>query len=504
MLTFREIAPRRYSNPLLEAIPSPVRFVHQMPDNLDDFARQPLMDHPQSFSGPVLIKADINNDGFEDVFVGGGSGQASMLYMQASDGSFAPSRQPAFATDAGSHDVDAYFFDANADGWIDLYVGSGGYDNFDSTDPALQDRLYINTNGRFDKEADALPEMRTSTGAVAVHDVNGDGLPDVFVGGGVVPGRYPETPVSYLLVNDGEGRFIDRTDEIAPELRSIGMVRDAEWYDLDTSGNEELVIVGHWMPISVFSLSANSLENVTDQYFATPHSGLWNTVHIEDLNGDDTPDLIAGNLGLNTQVHATRDEPATLYFADFDNNGTVDPIFAYSIGGGEYPFPLLEPLREQVPALASPFPNHASYATVQAADLFSAIPDDRLSSLHASTLETALFRGQANGTLKRISLPLHAQVSPVYAIHAMDYNGDGLKDVLLLGNTPDGQLRLGKYDASYGLLLEGKGQGDFGYVPQWESGLNLKGSVRSLLVMNDTLMFGVNRGEIRAYRRPRR
>ncbi|MGI9174204.1 MAG: VCBS repeat-containing protein, partial [Rhodothermales bacterium] len=324
---------------VFEEVSSPIEFEHQMAGEIDDFRRQPLLENPKSSLGPTLAKADVNGDGLADMYVGGGNGQASQLYLQQENGSFASTAQPAFESDRESHDVAAAFFDYNKDGHLDLYVASGGYSSFAPDDAALQDRLYAGDGqGRFTKEPDVLPEMLTSTGAVAAADINGDSWPDLFVGGYVIPGRYPEPPRSYILINDGQGRFEDRTSEVGPALARIGMVSDAEWHDLNGDDAEELVVAGQWMPILVFENTGGRLSDQTETYFAERYSGLWNTLLIDDLNQDGLPDLVAGNLGLNSQLKASADEPAELYYADFRGDGGIYPVLNFYIQGVSYPY----------------------------------------------------------------------------------------------------------------------------------------------------------------------
>ncbi len=487
--------------PVFEAVASPIDFEHRMAGTIDDFRRQPLMVNPKSFSGPALAKADVNGDGRTDVFAGGGSSQASTLYLQQPDGGFAAAAQPALDADKESNDVDAVFFDYNGDGHLDLYVASGGYDYFAPEDAALQDRLYVNDGtGTLARSEQALPVMRTSTGAVAATDINGDGAIDLFVGGHGVPGRYPERPRSYVLINDGQGRFEDRTAERGPELQRLGMVSDACWHDLNGDGTSELIVAGAWMPIRVFANSEGRLSDVTGRYFERPYSGLWNRIMVKDVNGDELPDLLAGNLGLNAQIKASADRPAELYYADFNRDGTVDPILTFYIQGTRYPFVTLDELREQVPQVAARFSSYEAYAEATLEEIFTPEELEQAQKLEARWLETALFLGREDGPFEQRALPIEAQFAPVFAFHALDYNEDGHEDLILSGNINEARIRLGKYDANYGVLLKGDGSGAFEYVPQHESGLDVQGDVRSMLEVNDRLLFGVNRRSIEAYR----
>ncbi|MFD3004075.1 FG-GAP repeat domain-containing protein, partial [Pontibacter toksunensis] len=235
------------------------------------------------------------------------------------------------------------------DGKQDLYVVSGGYHDFAPEDALLQDRLYLNDGkGNFTKAADALPKMLTSTSSASASDINGDGHLDLFVGGRVIPGRYPEIPRSYVLLNDGSGRFKDATASVAPALQNIGMVSDAAWHDLDGDQKPELIVVGEWMPVIVFRNTNGKLADATDAFFDKKYRGWWNKLLIEDFNQDGKPDLVIGNLGLNSQVKASDNQLAELYYKDFDDNGSVDPILTFYIQGKSYPYVTRDELQEQV------------------------------------------------------------------------------------------------------------------------------------------------------------
>ena len=487
-------------DPYFEQITTPISFSHQMPSGLDDYARQPLLVLPLSDVGPALEKADVNGDGLDDVFVGGGIGQESALFVQDEEGRFDRSNQASFAGHRASQDVSALFFDSDNDGDQDLYVVSGGYADFNEDDEVLQDRLYRNDGqGRFTYAQSALPEMRTSTSVVAASDINQDGYMDLFVGGYVVPGRFPESPTSYMLINNGAGEFVDQTEDVAPGLLQPGMVTDAAWADLNGDGREELLVVGQWMPVQVYEWSADMLVDATDTYFDQQYKGLWNTLFVEDVNRDGIVDLVAGNLGVNGQFKASPEEPAVLYSADFDNNGTVDPMLAYSINGVLYPHATLDELQSQLPLLGSSFTSHTAYGQVS---MNALLPSDILEGadvFELTELETSLFIGQQDGRFLKSSLPVEAQFAPVYHIASgpLD-NNDGYRALILAGNSAEGSIRLGKHDASYGVVLKGAKDG-FAVVSVPESGLRISQSVRNMIQLKDKFIFGVHSGELTTY-----
>lgn len=486
--------------PLFKEVKSPVKFTHH-PVSTNDFKRQPLLINPLSFSGPCLAKADVNGDGLEDIFAGGTKGQAGVLFLQQKNGQFAAHKGTTFEADKESEDTDALFFDANKDGKPDLYVASGGYGDFLPDDPLLQDRLYLNNGqGNFTRSSASLPQILSSTACVRSADVNADGFPDLFLGSRVIPGRYPETPKSYLLVNNGSGDFKDMTTTIAPDLQNLGLVSDAAWHDLNGDGSEELLVVGEWMPLKVFKNSQGRLTDDTQTYFSKDYSGWWNTLWIGDLNNDGKPDIVAGNHGLNSQAKASEHEPAELFFKDFDNNGSTDPIFSFYIQGKSYPYVTRDELLDQISMMRTRFTSYESYSGAGLNNIFTPEELKGAEQLSARHLSTTYFENSSAGKFTEKELPAEAQLSPVFAIQELDYNQDGNPDLLLCGNITQARLRFGKYDANYGVLLEGNGKGEFTYVPQNKSGFLLKGDVRSIISVNNTLLFGINQQEIKAYK----
>ena len=484
---------------IFKEIPSPIQFENQnIPIN--DFKRQSLLLYQPSHSGPCMVKGDINNDGLDDVFIGGSSGQSAVLFIQLDNQNFTKKTVTEFENDKLSEDSDAVIFDANNDGFEDVYVVSGGYHNFDQEDPLLQDRLYLGDGtGNFTKNENSLPKMHTSTGSVAANDINGDGFLDLFVGGRLIPGRYPETPQSYLLINDGKGNFTNQIGKIAPELENLGMVTDALWADMNNDNSKDLIVVGEWMPLSIFIYKNGTLKNETVNYFENPLSGWWNTLEVEDFNNDGKLDIIVGNMGTNTQFSASSSEPTEMYFSDFDNNGSVDPIFCYYIQGKSYPYLTRDELLGQLAGLRSKFTSYKSYADATLTDIFSSDELKNANKLLANHLQTTLFLSNSQNKFMASPLPVQSQYSPVYSIAISDFDSDGNKDMILMGNNHNFKLRLGKFDANFGTLLLGDGKGGFQYVNQIKSGLDIRGAVKSSVIIGNQLLLGINKMPIRAY-----
>ena len=467
--------------------------------SINDFNKQLLLISQFSYHGPCITKYDLNKDGLEDVLIGGAAGEPTRIFMQQKSGSFLLKNISVFEQDKKYADADIAVFDANGDGHPDIYVASGGYNNLTESDTLVQDRLYLNDGKNNFNKSNGLPDIRSSKSCVRIQDINADGFPDIFVAGRVVPGRYPETPKSYILINDGKGNFSDQTQKICPEIFKLGMVTDAVWIDLDMDKKNELVIVGEWMPVTVFRLENGKLVNRTDQYFDKLYSGWWNTITVGDFNSDNRPDLIIGNMGMNTQFKASEKEPLEMYYKDFDNNGSVDPIFCFYIQHKRYPYITRDELVGQLPMLRKRFSSFSSYADITMEELFQQNELKDARHLIADDMSTTCFISNQTGKFKAITLPVEAQYAPVFTILPMDFNGDGNTDLLLCGNNSHTKIRLGKFDANYGILLEGNGKGSFRYIKQSESGLNIWGDVRSCIQIKEKIYIGINNKKLSAY-----
>jgi hypothetical protein len=466
---------------------------------VNDFKRQSLLFDQPSYFGPCLVKGDLNGDGQEDVYAGGHGNVKPQVYLQVRPGQFEPKAQPAFKA-LSYEDADAAIFDANGDGKNDLYVAQGGYGSLEQNDPQLQDRLYLNNGTGTLVESMTLPKTLASKGCVVTGDLNGDSFPDLFVGGRIVPGRYPETPLSFLLLNDGKGNFTDVTDTFAPELRKFGMITTAAIRDLNGDGHNELVVAGEWLPISVFEFANQNLRNATGKYFDSVTKGWWNKVVVADLNNDSIPDIVAGNMGTNNQLHATADKPVEMYAGDFDKNGSIDPLLTYYIQNKSFPFVTRDELLEQLAPMRKRFTTYNAFADATLDNILSAEDKRNAQYLVATEMKTLLFLGTRHGKFTKVSLPAQAQFSPVYAIAIGDYNRDTHADLLLAGNDVHTKIRIGNSDANYGQVFLGDGRGNFRYIDQTISGLNIKGEVRSVLRLNDLILVGIGGQNIQSFK----
>ena len=454
-------------------------FVHRE-NEFADFDRERLVPKMLSTEGPYLAVADVNADGLSDLFIGGAKEQAGELMVQRPDGKFVSTNKALFEQDAVSEDLGAVFLDANGDGAPDLYVVSGGSE-FSEMAPALQDRLYLNDGrGNFRKAGNNLPAEDISGSRVTAADFDGDGDIDLFVAGRVVLGQYGIDPPSMLLKNDGRGRFTNVIAQAAPDLERIGMVTDALWIDVDGDNRLDLVVVGEWMPITIFRNKGNGRLERMNVRGLEKSNGWWNRIVAGDFTGDGRTDFVVGNLGLNARLQARENEPVTMYVKDFGGNGFLEQIVCYYNNGRLYPLALRDDLIRSLPYLRPRYVNYKDYARQSVTDIFS--PNELADAVvkRSYTFATSLARNNGDGSFTLVPLPREAQLAPVYGMLADDFDHDGKLDLLLAGNFDGVKPEIGQLSASYGLFLRGGENGKFTPLPASKSGFLVPGQARDI------------------------
>ena len=444
-----------------------------------DFYRESLMPFLVSSEGPKVAVADVNGDGLEDMYVGGAKWQIASLYLQKTGGKFQLSPQPDFRADSTFEDIEATFFDANKDGFVDLYVVSGG-NEFYGDMPQLFDRLYINDGkGNFKREPNALPPMFDNKSCVKPFDIDSDGDLDLFVGGRVVGFQYGIAPRSYILINDGRGHFSDKTNLIAPGLKNIGMVTDAVWADIDGDKQKDLIVVGDWMPVTVLLNKKGILGIDKSGRYNTP-SGFWQCISAADFDQDGDVDLVVGNLGSNNKFKKRADSHLKMWVKDFDNNQGLEQVLSYNVGDSWFPVAFKDELGKRIPSIINKrFTDYKTFAGKTIDEIFKPeeLKDARL--LEVDKFESIYLENNGGGFVVH-DLPKEAQVSKIFTWAIADINHDGKPDLLGGGNYWGVSTYQGRYDSSYGLVLVNKGKGSFESLSPIDTGFLLEGEVRDI------------------------
>ena len=446
-------------------------------DRANDFKIQGLLPQQYSFQGPSLASGDVNGDGLEDIYLCGAANQGGILLFQDKNGNFNKVNKVDFEKNKAAEEIDAVFFDADADGDVDLYVVTGAYNQAKNV-PILKDLYYRNDGkGHFIQDKEALPDLRYCGSKAVVLDMEGDGDLDLFVPSRLIPGDYPSKPKHALLLNDGKGYFTNKIEEFAPKLNQAGLITDAKWIDLEGDGKNELITVGEWMPVQAWQIKNNQL--VPGKTIGK--KGFWHCIEAFDANGDGLTDLIAGNKGLNTQLKA----PVTLFYDDFDANGTKDPIMGYSYNNKLYPMASRDDLLSQLPGFKKRFITYEAYAKTSFNDLLTDKQRKNAQYYEVETLETQLFLNNGKGQFTIGKLPIEAQYSTVSAIISGDWNKDGNVDIILAGNDSYQRVKFGKMDANKGQVFLGNGNGTFRYLSQSKSNLNISGDTRIIYYLQN-------------------
>ena len=440
-------------------------------DEYIDYKATPTLPQKYSQAGPGLTIGDINQDGLDDVLLCGAARRGTTIFVQQKNGTFKKDSLGA----KPQEDMSMLLFDADGDNDLDLYCVSGSTE-FGALPDAYQDRFYRNNGKKFVEDTTAVPKENASGSTVVASDFDKDGDLDLFVGGRIVPGHYPEAPQSFLLQNDGKGNFTDVTKSVAPLLERVGMVTGALWTDFDNDGWTDLTIVGEWMPVSFYKNNQGKAFSKTFE----DAPGWWTSITGDDMDNDGDIDYICGNLGLNSLFQASPQEPVSIYAKDFDGNGSFDPLVTRYVQGKEYLTHPRETLTDQIVSLKRKLVRYAIYGGASIQDILT--PEQLQGALvyHATTLSSTYVENLGGGKFKLKALPVEAQFAPLNGLQIADLNGDHHLDILGIGNSYAADPLTGYYDAGTGVCLLGDGKGGFHGLPVWSSNFFVDTDAKSL------------------------
>ncbi|MFD2201736.1 VCBS repeat-containing protein [Shivajiella indica] len=493
------ISERDFSWRKLSPLETGIDFIHEE-NSYNDFNLEPLLPHKLSKEGPAFEVLDLDGDGLEDLFFGGATGQESVIFKQDKSGKFIPIALPELMEDSELEEVIANWADFNSDGFPDLMVGRGG--NIpDSRRSTSDSKIYFGLgNGRLAKGKSLPIDPAIQVSVILPFDFDRDGKMDLFIGGRNIEGRYGEVPRSYLLKNNGKGEFEDVTDQNGSALKFPGYIKDAVLVDLNSDGKEELVIVGEWMGVKVFGSVDGVFKDLSKEYGMDQTNGWWNVIHMADLDGNGFQDLIIGNLGLNNRLKPSVDLPLKMWVKDLDGNGSLDPIIAYGIGNSYFPLANRDELVKKIPSLKKNFVRNSDFAGKTVDQVFNKMPlsNAEIFEVHGFTSKVFMNDGKQ---LQSIPLPDIAQLAPVQAIESLDLDGDGILDLILGGNLIETHPYFGAYLGTWGTVLKGEGNGNFGEFNI--SSLGIKGQIRHIKAITvkekNWVLFVKNDGETEVF-----
>ncbi|WP_430410427.1 VCBS repeat-containing protein [Kordia sp.] len=433
----------------------------QKENKFNDFELQVLLPQKQSEKGNPLAVADVNNDGLDDFFVGNAKGSISKLYLQKSDGTFSENNQKLFEAEKKYEDTNAQFIDVDNDKDLDLYVTSGGYENEENS-LLLQDRLYINDGKGNYTKSNRLPKIHINTKAIAAADYDNDGDIDIFIGANTKHGKYPLAETSYLLKNEN-GKFTNTKDEVISEISELKLVNDAIFSDYDADGDLDLLVVGEWMPITIFENNNGKFDkkNLSELANAT---GWYQSIREADIDNDGDNDYIIGNWGTNNKFHPTEEKPLHIYAGNLDQNASFDMALSKVSKTGQ-----LLPVRgkqcssEQTPMLNSKIKTYKDFAASTLPEIYGQENLANATHFKVTNFKSFSLKNNGNGSFDIQTLPNQAQFGPTLSIATHDFNTDGYTDIFGVGNIYDAEIETIRYDASRGYVLLGNEQGTYQY-----------------------------------------
>ncbi|HET9486929.1 MAG TPA: VCBS repeat-containing protein, partial [Chryseosolibacter sp.] len=480
-----------------------ISYVHRE-NHFVDFKMQPILPHMHSRNGPGIAVGDVDGNGLEDFYVGGGADATGALFIHGQNGKFQIKRIPAL--DSLSEELGVLFFDADNDQDLDLYSVSGSSEHKKNSE-LYRDHLYLNDgSGEFQPAHHALPDMRQSKSCIVAGDYDRDGDLDLFVGGRVAPGEYPMAVRSFLLRNDTKGKEVRFTDVTAAILgtENPGMVSAALWTDFDNDGWQDLLMTGEFMPLQFFHNDRGKLIAEAGSNGLAHTSGWWNSLAGGDFDSDGDTDYVAGNLGLNSHFRATQEEPLCIHASDYNKDGRVDPVMSYYVQGEKYVGHPRDILIDQINSIRARFKTYSHYANATFEESF--LPEELEGAyvVCAERFESSYVENLGDGKFRITALPLRAQFAPVYGILPGDYNLDGNLDILIAGNSYAPEIISGRDDASIGLYLMGNGKGGFTPVNVTESGFMADNDTKGMAKIicgdgKELILIGNNAEQVTVY-----